>query len=144
MPQPLTVATLVSYLPPAQWVDDADICSTMRPSVPFLIALDYGRPHEFVLTRRRDRQVALPGITAESAVVVEGEQVRLSPQRVGLPAFVVEWLRQVRASELLMIQAISKRSYDVAVQALVIHPNVASLRHAERLAEKYFRKVGDV
>jgi alpha-galactosidase/6-phospho-beta-glucosidase family protein len=108
--------------------------------IPFLAALTSDHPYEFIVTWKHNGQVpTLPDITAESTVVVEGMQVRRASQAIGLPEFAAEWLRLVRASERLLIDAVRQQSYDLAVQSLVIHPNVASLDHAERLAERYFR-----
>jgi alpha-galactosidase/6-phospho-beta-glucosidase family protein len=55
-----------------------------------------------------------------------------------LPEFAAEWLRQVRASERLLIRAIMAPSRELATMAWAVHPNVASMQHAERLASLYF------
>ena len=107
--------------------------------VPFLAALDSGRPREFIVTWRHEGQIpGLPEITAESAAVVEGRQVRNAVVSASLPEFAVAWLRQVRGSERLLIRAIREESFDLALQALAIHPNAASVQHAERFLRHYF------
>lgn len=111
--------------------------------VPFLRALASDRPHEFVLTWNHAGQVpTLPGLTAECAVVMQGGQVRRASATSGLPEFAQEWVRQVRASERLLIRAILERSRDLATMAWAVHPNVASVRPAERLASFYFNEQG--
>jgi len=107
--------------------------------VPFLAALDSGRPREFIVTWRHEGQMpGLPVITAESTAVVEGRQVRNAMVSASLPEFAVAWLQQVRNSEHLLIRAIREQSFDTALQALAIHPNVASVQHAERFLQHYF------
>ena len=107
--------------------------------VPFLRALAAGRPHEFVLTWIHAGQApTLPDLTAESAVILQDGQVRRASQASGLPEFAAEWVRQVRASERLLIRSITEQSRDLAAMAWSVHPNVAFVRHAERLASLYF------
>jgi 6-phospho-beta-glucosidase len=107
--------------------------------VPFLRALASGQPHDFVLTWNHKGQVpTLPDATAESAVVLRSGQVCRASQTAGLPEFAAEWLRQARASERLLIRAIMAQSREMATMAWAVHPNVASMQHAERMASLYF------
>jgi len=107
--------------------------------VPFLRALSSGQPREFVLTwNHAGESPTLPGLTAESAVVLQEGQIRRASLAPGLPEFAAEWVRQIRASERLLIRAVLEQSRDLATMAWAVHPNVASMRHAERLAFLYF------
>jgi 6-phospho-beta-glucosidase len=109
--------------------------------LPFLRAYASAQPHEFILTWNHGGNVlTLPGLTAESAVLIQGKQVQKASKASGLPEFASEWVRQVRASERLLIRAIVEHSRDLAAMAWAIHPNVASMIYAERLASFYFNK----
>ncbi len=108
--------------------------------LPFLRAYASSQPHNFILTWNHVGEVSsLPGLTGESTVLMQGKQFQKASENPGLPEFAEEWLRQVRASEKLMIQAIVGHSLELATKALAIHPNVASAKHAERLASFYFK-----
>ena len=107
--------------------------------IPFLEALDSGRSHDFIVTWRHEGQVpGLPSITAESTTTIEKQQVRNVEEPGRLPAFASAWLRQVRDSERLIIRAIREQSFETALEAMVIHPNVASVEHAKRFLRHYF------
>jgi 6-phospho-beta-glucosidase len=107
--------------------------------VPFLRKLVSGDPHELLLTWKHDKAVPfLPSLTGESAAVLRGNYVQPTPTGSRLPEFAVEWLNQVRASENLLIQAVIDKSRGLLAQALAIHPNVVSFRHAQRFASYYF------
>ena len=108
--------------------------------VPFLAALSSGHRQEFIITwKHAGQDRALPEATAESDVQLEEGRVLPVTRSYSLPAFATEWLRQARCSERLLIRAILERSADLATQAWAVHPNVASWKHAERLASLYFR-----
>jgi 6-phospho-beta-glucosidase len=101
--------------------------------VPFLQTLDSGYPREHIVTWRTCGAVPeVHGATAETSAVIEGTRVRLGPVSRGLPESAQEWLRQVRTSECLLIRAVLERSRALLVEALAIHPNVASVAHAQR------------
>lgn len=109
--------------------------------LPFLRAYASAQPHEFILTWNHGGNVlTLPGLTAESAVLIQGKQVQKASKASGLPEFASEWVRQVRASERLLIQAVLEHSHEKTTMAWAIHPNVASMIYAERLASFYFNK----
>lgn len=109
--------------------------------LPFLRAYASDQPHEFILTWNHEGEApSLPGLTAESTVLVHKKEFQRASKSSGLPEFASEWVRHVRASEKLMIQAVVGQSLELATKAWTIHPNVASIKHAERLASFYFNK----
>lgn len=109
--------------------------------LPFLRAYASDQPHEFILTWNHGGEApSLPGLTAESTVLVHKKEFQRASKSSGLPEFASEWVRHVRASEKLMIQAVVGQSLELATKAWAIHPNVASMKHAERLASFYFKK----
>lgn len=107
--------------------------------VPFLAALQSDQTRVFTLTWRvEDRVPCLPGVTAECVVTLRGAQIAPIPITVPPPDFAVALLRLVRESERLLIRAVIENSFDLAAQALMIHPNVVSLTHAERFLRHFF------
>lgn len=125
-------------------VEGLDTLKTQAPwyakcIVPFLEALDSGKPSEFIVTWEHGGQISgLPGMTAESTAIVEDHRVRGMEFSAKLPGFAVAWLHQIRDSERLLICAIQEHSFDVALQSLAIHPNVASVDRAKRFLQYYF------
>jgi alpha-galactosidase/6-phospho-beta-glucosidase family protein len=106
--------------------------------VPFLETLSSGIKREHVLTwRHHHEQLEIPGLTAETTAVVEDGQAK--PVAIGrpLPMAAQEWLRQVRASERLLIQAVDERSPSLLMESLAIHPSVASVSSAKQFAARY-------
>lgn len=107
--------------------------------IPFLRKLASGEPHELLLTWKHGKTAPhLPAFTGESATILQGKNIFAAPAASRLPEFAVELLNQVRASESLLIKAVMEKSQNLLAQALAIHPNVASFRHAERFASHYF------
>ena len=105
---------------------------------PFLRACLSPNSQEFILTWQHDRvSSSFPDVTAESGVEFHRQQIRSLLGRE-LPEFAQEWVRQARSSERLLIRAVLEQSRQLAAMAWAIHPNVASMVHAERLAALYF------
>lgn len=108
--------------------------------VPFLEAIDAGETCEFIITWKHDGRVTgVPSLTAETTVVMRGKQICNIDAPAKLPEFATDILQLIRNSELLLIQAIRENSFETALQALVLHPNVASVKHAERFLRHYFK-----
>jgi 6-phospho-beta-glucosidase len=108
--------------------------------VPFLQDVAAARPAEHIVTWQHAGQMpGMPFATAETTAVIEGRRARPAAVVGRLPAVAQVWLRQVRDSERLFIQAVREGSFALAVEALAVHPNVASVRHAARFLRPYFR-----
>jgi 6-phospho-beta-glucosidase len=108
--------------------------------VPFLNALNAGEAQEFIVTwRHAGSMPEVPGLTAETTATVSAAGVAPAPLRSHLPAAAREWLRQVRASERLLLAAVKDRSYAGLLEALAIHPSVVSVKHARQFVERLRR-----
>ena len=106
--------------------------------VPFLSGLATEQACEQIVTWKHGDLVAgVPGRTAETTVLTEGVQVTPVRFATELPETAQAWLRQVRESERLLIRAVCERSRTVALESLAIHPNVASVSHAQRFLGRY-------
>lgn len=114
-----------------------------RCIVPFLRALIGRQREDFIVTWPHDGATrSVPAATAESTVVLDGPTVRNSFPDHRLPEFASAWLEQARSSERLLIRAVVEDSQKLALAAWATHPNVVSMRHAERLASLYFPLAG--
>ncbi|MBD3182827.1 hypothetical protein GF312_11090 [Candidatus Poribacteria bacterium] len=102
--------------------------------VPFLKSLD-SEGKKFIATTRQKEN---PYLTAETTVKINRENIKADPVPENYPKFALEMLDLVKASEKMFIQAIIEKSYEKAVEAMFLHPNVLSLKHAEKLLSKYF------
>lgn len=109
--------------------------------LPFLAALSGRDRRRFLVTVKHDKKEKnLPGLTSETGVEIYDDRIRPTKTSSRLPEYATEWLRQVRKSEHLLIQAVLESSYDLAFQAWAVHPSVASIKTAWRLAGLYFKK----
>jgi len=105
--------------------------------IPLVEGLESEEERELVLCVKNNG--ALKGLPDEAAVEVpsvvskKGIQVR----RVGeSPCFLKGLFYSVKASERLTVEAVIQNSYDLALQALVIHPLVPSLSAARGFLDK--------
>jgi 6-phospho-beta-glucosidase len=108
--------------------------------VPFLQTLTSEAPGEHIVTWRHGGKLPrIPGLTAESAALVDaqGEEPARSHSSAPLPSVLVEWLRQVRTSEHLLIRALEAGSADMLVEAFSMHPNVASVARARQFVREH-------
>ncbi len=105
--------------------------------IPLVEGLESEEERELVLCVKNNG--ALKGLPDEAAVEVpsvvsnKGIEVR----RVGeSPCFLKGLFYSVKASERLTVEAVMQNSYDLALQALVIHPLVPSLSAARGFLDK--------
>jgi len=110
-----------------------------RCIVPFLATLAGAVSREHIVTWLHGGQVSdVPGCTSELTTLVhpDGLMAPLSLSGRLLPRIAQEWLREVRASEQLLIRATSERSPGLLFDALAVHPNVASVQHAREFVRR--------
>jgi 6-phospho-beta-glucosidase len=106
--------------------------------VPFLRTLRSDTPHEHIVTWQHRGQITdVLGRTAETTVEMRGIHVTRAAPRPTLPRATQEWVRQVRTSECMLIDAVLQRSVPALVDALAIHPSVASVAHAQAFVRRY-------
>jgi 6-phospho-beta-glucosidase len=106
--------------------------------VPFVDTLETRASREHIVTWNHRGQVAdLPSATAEFTTAFTQGDARPTTFAARLPDKAGAWLRQIRESESLLVRASAEHSRTLLVEALRIHPNVASAKHAERFVHSY-------
>lgn len=105
--------------------------------IPLVEGLESDEERELVLCVKNNG--ALKGLPDEAAVEVPGvvSKKGIEVRRVGeSPCFLKGLFYSVKASERLTVEAVIQSSYDLALQALVIHPLVPSLSAARGFLDK--------
>jgi 6-phospho-beta-glucosidase len=105
--------------------------------IPLVEGLESDEERELVLCVKNNG--ALKGLPDEAAVEVPGSVSKkgIHVRKVGeSPCFLKGLFYSVKASERLTVEAVTQNSYDLALQALVVHPLVPSLSAARGFLDK--------
>jgi len=105
--------------------------------IPLVEGLESDDERELVLCVKNNG--ALKGLPDEAAVEVPGivSKKGIQVRKVGeSPCFLQGLFYSVKASERLTVEAVMQNSYDLALQALVIHPLVPSLSAARGFLDR--------
>ena len=108
--------------------------------VPLIQALESKTDHEFVLCLRNDGSIRDLPDDCSVEIPVTVSRRGMKPHKVGgCPRFLRGIFQAVKESDRLTVEAVRHKSYDLALQALTIHPLVPSLDAARRYLDRIIK-----